>query len=204
MLKKVVHVATTELWFEISHILGRQYAYPVPLQGLIFSKILVRTRLKILQSSNSKVHEVKIKTSQRLELGSSLLSDGHLVNWHSCGMHCHVTLAQGIPSHAAPARGDREGLENRPLIKNYEGLLPFLSQTNLLGDKGTMHDVTDFPTNDPTTYKSFVCLGSRRKGWSQNGIADWGSNPIQNVTVPSYRDWIVPFSTLVAIGSVNI
>jgi len=79
-------------------------------------------------------------------------------------MHYHVTLAQGIPSHAAPARGDRESLENRPLIKNYEGLLPFLSQTNLLGDRGTTHDVTDFPTNDPTTYKSFVCLGYRRKG----------------------------------------
>jgi len=51
-------------------------------------------------------------------------------------MHYHVTLAQGIPSHAAPARGDRESLENRRLIKNYEGLLSFLSQTNLLGDMG--------------------------------------------------------------------
>jgi len=133
MLKKVVRVATTELWSEISHILSKQ---DVQLQPFIFSKILVRTCMKILQFSNRKVCEVKTKTSQSLELGPSLHSDGHPVNWHSCGMHYHVTLAHGIPSHAAPARGDRESLENRRLIKNYEGLLSFLSQTNLLGDMG--------------------------------------------------------------------
>jgi hypothetical protein len=48
-------------------------------------------------------------------------------------MHYHVTLAQGIPSHAASERGDTESLENRSLIKNYEGLLPFLRRQTSWG-----------------------------------------------------------------------
>lgn len=60
-------------------------------------------------------------------------------------MHYHVTLAQGIPSHAASERGDTESLENRSLIKNYEGLLPFLRRQTSWGIPGLRMTSQIFP-----------------------------------------------------------
>ena len=201
MLKQVIHTASTVLWFKISHSFNRYDAYPEPIYGLIFSKYWLERVWTYYSPQTGKF--VKSKSKVAKDSKWALLSDGHTVNWHSCGIHYHVTLSQGIPSHAAPERGDTESLENRPLIKNYEGLPTFLRRQTSWGTRGTTHDVTDFPTNDPTTHKSFVCLGSRGKGWSHNGIVGWGSNPT-HVTMSCYRDCILSFSVLIPIDSINL